>query len=157
MGSYADLSLGKLEVAWSKNELLLSHSELFQENCLLSSPYDDSENEAKKEWYELKLELVKDRLELLGYTLEYAKKQFENPSPFSYNANDNPTKQTAFSQYDRPQARRRYAEVADHLGLSQAGDRTAQKIERLLKKFNSVNPKVAAPKNKSTVETICLS
>ncbi|WP_100752032.1 bifunctional acetaldehyde-CoA/alcohol dehydrogenase [Vibrio salilacus] len=49
-----------------------------------------------------------------------------------YNANDNPTKQTAFSQYDRPQARRRYAEVADHLGLSQAGDRTAQKIERLL-------------------------
>ncbi|MGX9417317.1 bifunctional acetaldehyde-CoA/alcohol dehydrogenase [Vibrio sp. RC27] len=49
-----------------------------------------------------------------------------------YNANDNPTKQTAFSQYDRPQARRRYAEVADHLGLSQAGDNTAQKIERLL-------------------------
>jgi len=83
MGSYADLSLGKLEVAWSKNEFLLSHSELFQENCLLSSPYDDSENEAEKEWYELKLELVKDRLELLGYTLEYAKKQFENPSPFS--------------------------------------------------------------------------
>ncbi len=35
-----------------------------------------------------------------------------------YNANDNPTKQTAFSQYDRPQARRRYAEIADHLGLS---------------------------------------
>ncbi|MFS1905389.1 bifunctional acetaldehyde-CoA/alcohol dehydrogenase [Vibrio lentus] len=49
-----------------------------------------------------------------------------------YNANDNPTKQTAFSQYDRPQARRRYAGVADHLGLSQVGDRTAQKIERLL-------------------------
>ncbi|CAH8204676.1 aldehyde-alcohol dehydrogenase [Vibrio aestuarianus] len=49
-----------------------------------------------------------------------------------YNANDNPTKQTAFSQYASPQARRRYAEVADHLGLSQAGDRTAQKIERLL-------------------------
>jgi len=49
-----------------------------------------------------------------------------------YNANDNPSKQTAFSQYDRPQARRRYAEVADHLGLTQAGDRTAQKIERLL-------------------------
>ncbi|PCS22210.1 bifunctional acetaldehyde-CoA/alcohol dehydrogenase [Candidatus Enterovibrio escicola] len=49
-----------------------------------------------------------------------------------YNANDNPTKQTAFSQYDRPQARRRYAEVADHLDLSQAGDHTAQKIERLL-------------------------
>ena len=50
-----------------------------------------------------------------------------------YNANDNPTKQTAFSQYDRPQARRRYAEVAEHPGLVQPGDRTAQKIERLLK------------------------
>ncbi|MFA0441642.1 bifunctional acetaldehyde-CoA/alcohol dehydrogenase [Vibrio sp. 10N.286.49.C2] len=49
-----------------------------------------------------------------------------------YNANDNPTKQTAFSQYASPQARRRYAEVADHLRLSQPGDRTAQKIERLL-------------------------
>ncbi len=49
-----------------------------------------------------------------------------------YNANDNPTKQTAFSQYDRPQARRRYAEVADHLGLSQPTDRTSAKIERLL-------------------------
>ncbi|MFV0450138.1 MAG: bifunctional acetaldehyde-CoA/alcohol dehydrogenase [Vibrio sp.] len=49
-----------------------------------------------------------------------------------YNANDNPTKQTAFSQYDRPQARRRYAEVAEQLGLTQPGDRTAQKIERLL-------------------------
>ncbi|MFS1874906.1 bifunctional acetaldehyde-CoA/alcohol dehydrogenase [Enterovibrio norvegicus] len=49
-----------------------------------------------------------------------------------YNANDNPTKQTAFSQYDRPQARRRYAEVAEHLGLAQIGDSTAQKIERLL-------------------------
>lgn len=49
-----------------------------------------------------------------------------------YNANDNPTKQTAFSQYDRPQARRRYAEVADHLELSRPGDRTPAKIERLL-------------------------
>ncbi|MFD2179998.1 bifunctional acetaldehyde-CoA/alcohol dehydrogenase [Veronia pacifica] len=49
-----------------------------------------------------------------------------------FNANDNPTKQTAFSQYDRPQARRRYAEIADHLGLSVATDRTSAKIEKLL-------------------------
>ncbi|CDG21303.1 Aldehyde-alcohol dehydrogenase [Includes: Alcohol dehydrogenase; Acetaldehyde dehydrogenase [acetylating]; Pyruvate-formate-lyase deactivase] [Xenorhabdus poinarii G6] len=49
-----------------------------------------------------------------------------------YNANDNPTKQTAFSQYDRPQARRRYAEIADHLGLTAPGDRTTAKIEKLL-------------------------
>ncbi|MCM2248911.1 iron-containing alcohol dehydrogenase, partial [Klebsiella pneumoniae] len=49
-----------------------------------------------------------------------------------YNANDNPTMQTAISQYDRPQARRRYAEIADHLGLSAPGDRTAAKLEKLL-------------------------
>ncbi len=54
--------------------------------------------------------------------------------------NDNPTKQTAFSQYDRPQARRRYAEVADHLGLSQAEwphcseDWTSTNLVRRLKK-----------------------
>jgi acetaldehyde dehydrogenase/alcohol dehydrogenase len=35
-----------------------------------------------------------------------------------YNANDNPSKQAAFSQYDRPKAKCRYAEIADYLGLS---------------------------------------
>ena len=47
-----------------------------------------------------------------------------------YNANDNPTKQTAFSQYDRPQARSRYAEIADHLGLG--GRNTGAKVEALI-------------------------
>jgi len=37
-----------------------------------------------------------------------------------YNANDNPTKQAAFSQYDRPKARCRYAEIANYLGLGGA-------------------------------------
>jgi len=49
-----------------------------------------------------------------------------------YNANDNPTKQTAFSQYDRPQARRRYAEIADHLGLGEPGMRTGPKVDKLV-------------------------
>ena len=47
-----------------------------------------------------------------------------------YNANDNPTKQTAFSQYDRPKARARYAEIADHLGLG--GARTGDKLQNLI-------------------------
>lgn len=34
-----------------------------------------------------------------------------------YNATDVPTKQTAFSQYDRPKALCRYAEIARHLGI----------------------------------------
>lgn len=62
-----------------------------------------------------------------------------------YNANDNPTKQTAFSQYDRPQARRRYAEVADHLGLSAAGDRTAQKIQKLLTWLDEIKAELGIP------------
>lgn len=62
-----------------------------------------------------------------------------------YNANDNPTKQTAFSQYDRPQARRKYAEVADHLGLSKQGDRTAQKIERLLEWLEELKKELDIP------------
>lgn len=47
-----------------------------------------------------------------------------------YNATDNPTKQTAFSQYDRPKARARYGEIAQHLGLG--GERTAQRVENLI-------------------------
>jgi acetaldehyde dehydrogenase / alcohol dehydrogenase len=34
-----------------------------------------------------------------------------------YNANDNPSKQAAFSQYDRPKAKCRYAEIARHVGI----------------------------------------
>ncbi|SFN46418.1 acetaldehyde dehydrogenase /alcohol dehydrogenase AdhE [Izhakiella capsodis] len=64
-----------------------------------------------------------------------------------YNANDNPTKQTAFSQYDRPQARRRYAEIADHLGLSSTGDRTAQKIEKLLAWLEEMKASLGIPKS----------
>ena len=62
-----------------------------------------------------------------------------------YNANDNPTKQTTFSQYDRPQARRRYAEVADHLGLTAAGDRTADKIEKLLAWLDGLKKELDIP------------
>lgn len=38
-----------------------------------------------------------------------------------YNANDNPAKQAAFSQYDRPKAKCRYAEIAKHLGIAGQG------------------------------------
>ncbi len=62
-----------------------------------------------------------------------------------YNANDNPTKQTAFSQYDRPQARRRYGEIADHLRLTQPGDRTAQKIEKLLAWLDEMKVQLGIP------------
>jgi acetaldehyde dehydrogenase/alcohol dehydrogenase len=47
-----------------------------------------------------------------------------------YNANDNPSKQAAFSQYDRPKARCRYAEISDYLGLG--GTTKDEKVENLI-------------------------
>jgi acetaldehyde dehydrogenase / alcohol dehydrogenase len=47
-----------------------------------------------------------------------------------YNANDNPTKQSAFSQYDRPKARCRYAEIARAIGLG--GRDTEESVENLI-------------------------
>jgi acetaldehyde dehydrogenase/alcohol dehydrogenase len=49
-----------------------------------------------------------------------------------YNANDNPTKLTAFSQYDRPKARCRYAEIAVHLGLAAAQAPKDEQVEALI-------------------------
>jgi len=60
-----------------------------------------------------------------------------------YNANNNPTKQTAFSQYDRPQARRRYAEIADHLGLG--GERTGAKVEALIAWVEELKAQIGIP------------
>jgi acetaldehyde dehydrogenase/alcohol dehydrogenase len=47
-----------------------------------------------------------------------------------YNAADIPTKQTAFSQYDRPQSVTRYAVIARHLDLG--GNRDHERVERLI-------------------------
>ena len=59
-----------------------------------------------------------------------------------YNANDNPTKQAAFSQYDRPKAKCRYAEIAAYLGLPGANlpDATSEeKVESLIEWIESLN------------------
>jgi len=47
-----------------------------------------------------------------------------------YNATDNPAKQATFSQYDRPHARCRYAEVARHLDLP--GSTTDERVASLI-------------------------
>jgi acetaldehyde dehydrogenase / alcohol dehydrogenase len=47
-----------------------------------------------------------------------------------YNAADIPTKQTAFSQYDRPRSVARYAVIARHLDLG--GSRDHERVERLI-------------------------
>jgi acetaldehyde dehydrogenase/alcohol dehydrogenase len=60
-----------------------------------------------------------------------------------YNANDNPTKQAAFSQYDRPKAKCRYAEIATALGLP--GESTEEKVESLVAWFEALNRQLGVP------------
>jgi len=62
-----------------------------------------------------------------------------------YNATDIPTKQAAFSQYDRPKARARYAEVAEHLGFREG--KTADKIEALLNWLDELKTDLDIPKS----------
>ncbi|SQH76795.1 fused acetaldehyde-CoA dehydrogenase; iron-dependent alcohol dehydrogenase; pyruvate-formate lyase deactivase [Shewanella benthica] len=60
-----------------------------------------------------------------------------------YNATDMPTKQAAFSQYDRPKALCRYAKIADHLNLS--GNTDEQKVEALLEKIDELKKTIGIP------------
>ncbi|MGL6013109.1 MAG: iron-containing alcohol dehydrogenase, partial [Shewanella oncorhynchi] len=60
-----------------------------------------------------------------------------------FNSADIPTKQTAFSQYDRPQARCRYADVAEHLGLG--GKNDEQKVINLITWIEELKKTIQIP------------
>ncbi|GGI86796.1 bifunctional acetaldehyde-CoA/alcohol dehydrogenase [Shewanella gelidii] len=60
-----------------------------------------------------------------------------------FNATDIPTKQAAFSQYDRPQALCRYAAIADSLKLG--GTTDAEKVEKLLEKIDELKAAIGIP------------
>ncbi|ABK48021.1 iron-containing alcohol dehydrogenase [Shewanella sp. ANA-3] len=60
-----------------------------------------------------------------------------------FNATDLPTKQAAFSQYDRPKALCRYAAIADHLALD--GNSDAEKVEKLLEKIEQLKKTLGIP------------
>jgi acetaldehyde dehydrogenase/alcohol dehydrogenase len=60
-----------------------------------------------------------------------------------YNATDNPVKQTAFSQYDRPMSKCRYAAIADFLGLG--GDTHEAKVENLIQWLESLKRELDIP------------
>jgi acetaldehyde dehydrogenase/alcohol dehydrogenase len=65
------------------------------------------------------------------------------PEVIRYNANDNPAKQAAFSQYDRPKAKCRYAEIAVHLGLP--GQTADEKVLSLIAWIESLNRQLGVP------------
>ena len=60
-----------------------------------------------------------------------------------YNSAEVPTKQTAFSQYDRPIARLRYAEVAAHLGITGKDD--DERIARLVAWLDALKEELGIP------------
>ncbi|WP_428612848.1 bifunctional acetaldehyde-CoA/alcohol dehydrogenase [Shewanella sp.] len=65
-----------------------------------------------------------------------------------FNATDLPTKQAAFSQYDRPKALCRYAKIAEHLKLKGAigeGISDEQKVEALLEKIDELKKTIGIP------------
>ncbi|RXK85787.1 bifunctional acetaldehyde-CoA/alcohol dehydrogenase [Filimonas effusa] len=62
-----------------------------------------------------------------------------------FNAVENPRKQAAFPQYKYPNARWRYAQIADHLKLG--GKDEAEKVERLIAAIEELKAKVGIPKS----------
>jgi acetaldehyde dehydrogenase/alcohol dehydrogenase len=62
-----------------------------------------------------------------------------------FNASDNPRKQTAFPQYKYPNAKWRYAQIADYLKLG--GKTEDEKIENLISVIEELKEKVNIPKS----------
>ncbi|WP_341677816.1 bifunctional acetaldehyde-CoA/alcohol dehydrogenase [Niveibacterium sp. SC-1] len=60
-----------------------------------------------------------------------------------YNAVDIPTKQAAFSQYDRPKGVARYAEIAKHLGLEAARDH--ERVTKLVEWVDELKKTLSIP------------
>ncbi len=60
-----------------------------------------------------------------------------------FNATNLPTKQAAFSQYDRPNALRRYGEVAAHLGFNQ--EHTVDRVEAMLEWLDELKQQLDIP------------
>ncbi|MBN2627033.1 MAG: bifunctional acetaldehyde-CoA/alcohol dehydrogenase, partial [Spirochaetales bacterium] len=60
-----------------------------------------------------------------------------------FNANDNPTKQAAFAQYEYPSAISRYVRIADYLGLG--GKTDMDKVDNLVKAIDELKAKLNLP------------
>lgn len=79
MGSMITLGIEKLEIAWGKNDVFESFSDLFQADDLKDIKYYYAHNIVKtKKGYSRKLNRVKTRLDLLGYTLPQIKEMYED-------------------------------------------------------------------------------
>jgi acetaldehyde dehydrogenase/alcohol dehydrogenase len=68
-----------------------------------------------------------------------------------YNATDAPFKQAAFSQYKYPNARWRYARIANYLGLG--GETETEKVERLIAAVETLKAELEIPRAMKAVIT----
>lgn len=79
MGSMITLGIEKLDIAWGKNDVFESFSDLFQVDDLKDIKYYYADNIVEtKKGYSRKLNRVKTRLDLLGYTLPQIKEMYED-------------------------------------------------------------------------------
>ncbi len=65
------------------------------------------------------------------------------PLVMKFNASEAPTKLGTFPQYDHPVCLRRYAEVAEMLGIK--GKNDEEKFDRLLKKLTDLRAEIGLP------------
>ena len=110
MGSMINLAVGRLEIDWGKNHRFPDHSQLFQPSDLAQVPYyyvdedhplnrDDGEDEYHidtvfKDGLSKPLDQVIERINLLGYTINYARREFE----YATRLNDFDSQKFSFEQ-----------------------------------------------------------
>ena len=84
MGSIISLGVGRLEVDWGKNSSFRNHSNLFLPSDIKEAVYYYADNVRETmPAYVRRLESVKHRLELLGYTLEGCRAHFDDLATWS--------------------------------------------------------------------------
>ena len=82
MGTLISLGVGRMEIDWGKNTFFRDHSEIFKPEDVKLIPYyyaDDNGNIIieEKEGLSRNLSSMKERLDLLGYTLDEVKEKYD--------------------------------------------------------------------------------
>jgi hypothetical protein len=84
MGSMISLGVGRLEIDWGKNDVFRNHSKLFLPGDNKEATYYYANGVTYKQpAYLRKLSSVKNRLDLLGYSIEHCRQSYEQNKPIT--------------------------------------------------------------------------